>query len=108
MIPHRRAFTPKFSVVMAKYNNDLYVGHASQSVISQTFQDWELIFADDHSSVGSVMAIEPFLRDDQICFFRNERNTGYIRTPKRLISLSCRRPARTHLAVLHFVADRNV
>lgn len=84
----QRAHKPKFSVLMANYNNEAYVGHAIQSVMAQTFQDWELVLVDDHSSDDSVCMITPLLTDERIRFFRSETNIGYIATLKRLIKES--------------------
>ena len=42
--------TPKISVIMSVYNGEAYLEEAIESVLSQTFSDFELIVIDDHSS----------------------------------------------------------
>ncbi len=77
--------TPKFSILMANYNNSKYVAEAIQSVLDQTFKYWELIIVDDCSTDDSVEVIRPFLKDNRLRLLKNSVNTGYIGTLKRLI-----------------------
>jgi len=79
---------PEFSVLMASYNNSQYIDRAIESVINQTFKEWELVIVDDSSTDKSVEVIKAYLTDSRVKFFRNRRNTGYIRTLRRLINES--------------------
>jgi len=88
MCNHKENENPEFSVMMASYNNGQYIGRAIESVIKQTFSEWELVVVDDCSSDNSVEVIRSYLRDKRIRFFQNSRNIGYIRTLKRLINES--------------------
>lgn len=78
-----------FSILMANYNNEMYVAEAIKSVIRQTYKNWELVIIDDCSTDNSVGIIERYLRgDERIKFFKNSNNIGYIGTLKRLIEKS--------------------
>jgi len=77
---------PKFSVLMANYNNDKFIAEAIQSVLKQTFQDWELIILDDCSNDDSIDIIIPYLKDKRIRLIQNDKNSGYIKTLKRLVN----------------------
>ena len=79
---------PLFSVLMANYNNENYVREAIQSVIDQTFKNWELIIVDDFSEDKSVQIISEFLDNNRIHFTRNKQNIGYIATLEKLIRMS--------------------
>jgi glycosyltransferase involved in cell wall biosynthesis len=49
---------PKVSIIIPSYNHEKYVGEAIQSVLNQTFQDFEIIVVDDASSDATVRIIE--------------------------------------------------
>ena len=76
---------PEFSILMANYNNAEYIAEAIQSVLEQTFQDWELVIVDDCSTDDSIKVIEPYLKDERIRLLQNKVNKGYIGTLKRLV-----------------------
>lgn len=61
---------------MANYNNGKYIKDAIESILNQTFSDWELIIVDDDSSDNSIEIISPFLNDKRIELVRHEKNTG--------------------------------
>jgi glycosyltransferase involved in cell wall biosynthesis len=79
---------PRFSVIMASYNNSRYISKAISSVICQTFSDWELIICDDASSDNSSEVIKKYIADPRIKFFSNKINIGYIGTLKKMIDQS--------------------
>lgn len=49
------------SVIMPLYNNEKYVIEAIQSVINQTYKDWELIIINDASTDNSKFVVQNFL-----------------------------------------------
>ena len=42
--------TPKVSIILANYNEEKYIAEAIESVINQTYTNWELIIIDDAST----------------------------------------------------------
>jgi glycosyltransferase involved in cell wall biosynthesis len=69
--------SPVISVVMAAYNEELFIAGAIQSIIDQTFPDWELIIVDDGSCDGTVDVVGSFAKHDaRITLLRNESNMG--------------------------------
>ena len=67
------------SVIMPLYNNEKYVIEAIQSVINQTYKDWELIIINDASTDNSKEIVQRFLHkqlDSRIKFIDLENNKG--------------------------------
>jgi glycosyltransferase involved in cell wall biosynthesis len=65
--------TPTVSVVMAAKNYARFLPAAVESVLAQTFADWELVVVDDGSTDHTPRAIRPFLADRRVRYFRSDR-----------------------------------
>lgn len=65
---------PFFSVIMPLYNKAPYVHKAVESVVRQTFSDWELVVVDDGSNDGSAEVIKAFT--DTRIHLLQQANTG--------------------------------
>lgn len=72
------ARTPAISVVMTVFNGEQFVGEAIQSILDQSFTDFEFVIVDNHS-VDSTCAIVESFQDSRIKFIRNDRNLGQTR-----------------------------
>lgn len=78
----------KISIVMASYNYAPIIGEAIESVINQTYKDWELIIVDDGSTDNSVEVIKKYLSDNRIKLYINEKNLGLAKTVRKGIQYS--------------------
>jgi len=67
---------PKVSVIIPNYNHARFLGKRIQSVLDQTYQDFELIILDDASPDNSKQVIEKFLGDQRIRTIYNQTNSG--------------------------------
>ena len=63
------------SIVMPSYNTEKYVRETIDSVIAQTYTNWELIIVDDCSTDNSVQVIKS-IGDFRIKLLINEKNSG--------------------------------
>lgn len=80
---------PLVSVVMPAYNAARYIGEAIESVISQSFGNWELIIIDDGSSDGTAQAACRYKeRDGRISLYSNDTNLGVSMTRRKGVSIS--------------------
>ncbi len=75
----------KVSIITASYNYAEFIGKTIESVISQTFQDWEMVIIDDGSKDNSVEVIKQYLQKDnriKLLSHLNNENKGLIETLK--------------------------
>ena len=75
----------KVSIITPSYNSAKFIQHTIESVLNQTFFDWELLIVDDCSTDNSCEVIQKFVEQDRriklICLNENSgaavaRNTG--------------------------------
>lgn len=67
---------PRVSVLLPVYNCEKYIKETIDSVLTQTFSDFELIIIDDCSTDNTVDIIKSF-KDSRISFVQKEKNSGY-------------------------------
>jgi len=80
---------PKVSVLMPVYNAEDYLSEAIDSVLSQTFTDWELILGDDGSTDGTENIIKSYIStDNRVSYYKNEKNKGHTETKYSLLEKS--------------------
>jgi len=70
---------PKISVLMPVYNGEKYLKEAIESVLHQTFSDFEFLILDDGSTDKSAEIIQSYA-DSRIVFLQNEKNLGIVKT----------------------------
>src|SRR6266702_8228484 len=68
---------PKLSVIMPVYNAGKYLKEAIDSILCQSFKDYEFIIIDDGSTDDSSSIIGSYI-DSRIKFIQNKRNMNLI------------------------------
>lgn len=73
--------TPNVSVVMSAYNALPYLAEAVDSILSQSYRDFELIVTDDGSTDGTREALRKYeARDPRVRLILNSSNQGFARS----------------------------
>ena len=67
---------PAVSVIVPNYNHARFLSKRIDSVLQQTFQDWELILLDDCSTDDSRSILSRYAGDPRVRIERNEANSG--------------------------------
>ncbi len=79
----------KVSALLCTYNTpEPYLREAIESVLTQTFPDFELIVLDDGSTTVDVERVVKSYSDDRIRFYKNEENLGISETRNKLVDLA--------------------
>jgi len=78
---------PKVTVLMPVYNAEKYLAEAIESILEQTFTDFDFLIIDDGSTDRSVEIINSYA-DNRITLIRNEQNMGISNTLNKGVLLA--------------------
>src|SRR5215831_3902695 len=73
---------------MASYNSERYIREAINSILCQTFRDFELIVIDDGSSDESPAILESLIARDPRLVVHRQRNSGLIASLNRACDIA--------------------
>ena len=86
MLPNNN---PPISVLMPAYNAEEYIAEAIESILNQTFKDYEFIIVDDCSTDNTWQIIKKYIKkDSRIKAHKNEKNLGIAGNRNKLISMA--------------------
>lgn len=84
-----RVMTPRVSVVMASFNRDDYLRQAIDSILNQSFPDFEFIIVDDGSAESTRTLLRDYARrDPRIVLVLNESNMRHARSLNKGLALA--------------------
>lgn len=76
---------PKVSVLLSVFNGESFIKAAIESILNQTFQDFEFVIVDDASSDKTLEIIKSF-KNTKIRVFQNQNNKGLTKSLNRGLS----------------------
>jgi glycosyltransferase involved in cell wall biosynthesis len=90
---------PEVSIGMPVYNGEKYIEKAIESILNQTFEDFELIISDNNSSDSTKDICMKYVeKDPRIKYFYNKTNIGAAKNFNRVFQLSQGELFRWHSA----------
>ena len=75
------------SIIMPSWNTSRWIKESIDSIINQTYTNWELIIVDD-CSTDNTEEIVKSINDSRIKFYKNEKNSGAALTRNKALSLA--------------------
>lgn len=75
------------SIIMPSYNTQQYIGASIESVLNQTYKNWELIIIDDCSTDDTITVVSNY-KDNRIHFYVNEKNIGAAESRNNALKIS--------------------
>ena len=90
---------PKVSVILSSYNHEKYISEAIESILNQTFKDFEVLIFDDGSQDNSREIVKSF-NDPRIKLFLHEVNRG-----PRICLKECMNAAQGKYIAIHHSDD---
>lgn len=79
---------PLFSVLIANYNTGCYLQEAIDSILEQTYPNWEVVIVDDGSKDQSESIYKRYKDDTRFHIYYNGQNRGCGFTKRRLAELA--------------------
>ncbi|MBE9047647.1 glycosyltransferase [Pleurocapsales cyanobacterium LEGE 10410] len=80
---------PKVSVLMCVYNGEAHLRAALESILEQTFTDFEFVIVDDGSTDSSWQMLTEYSREDsRITLIRNQENIGLTKSLNKGLKLA--------------------
>jgi glycosyltransferase involved in cell wall biosynthesis len=81
--------TPRVSIGMPVYNGARYLRQSIESILSQTFRDFELIISDNASTDATEQICREYAASDpRVRYYRNEENRGAAWNHNRVVELT--------------------
>lgn len=80
--------TPLISIIIPLYNAEKYIPETIQSVLNQTYKNWELIIVDDGSTDNSANIVKSYIDEDTRIKYYHKKNTGVSETRNQGIKLA--------------------
>src|SRR5215204_5257287 len=81
--------SPRVTIGLAVYNGEKYLHQAIDSVLAQTFTDFELIVSDNASTdATAAIVLQYAAKDARVRYTRNRENVGSARNFNRLVDLA--------------------
>jgi len=71
--------TPKISIVIPAFNSEKFLTYTIESVVCQSFTDWELVLVDDGSTDSTVSIMQSFVSSDSRIRMISQANAGVSR-----------------------------
>lgn len=83
------AKNPRVTIGMPVFNGEIYVLQALESIVDQTYTDFELIISDNASTDGTERICRAYAaRDPRIRYYRNESNLGAVANFNRVFEFA--------------------
>ena len=79
----------KVSIIVPMYNAEKFIGKTIESVLSQTYENWEMLIMNDVSTDNSLAVVNEYAKkDDRIMVVNTEKNMGVVKGRNHLIDLA--------------------
>ena len=79
----------KISIIVPMYNAEKFIGKTIESVLAQTYQNWEMLIMNDVSTDNSLAIVSVYAKkDERIKIVNTEKNVGVVKGRNFLIDLA--------------------
>lgn len=79
---------PKISIIMSVFNGQEYLKESIESILNQTYKDFEFIIVDDGSTDKTGEILKEYKKDPRIKIITNERNIGLTKSLNKVLKMA--------------------
>ena len=79
---------PKVTVIIPAYNAEAYIGRCLDSVLKQSFDDFEILVVDDGSKDGTGDVVKEYAKNDKRVRYIKQKNIGVAKTRNKAVKLA--------------------
>lgn len=81
--------SPLVSVILPAFNAQAFINESIQSILNQTYRNWELLICDDGSTDKTFDILQKYRNfDPRVRIFRNATNLKLLKTRNRLLEIA--------------------
>ena len=67
---------PKVTIILPNFNSENFIGQTIDSIINQTYKNWDLIIIDDNSNIKTKNILQKYSKKNKIQIFFLKKNIG--------------------------------
>lgn len=67
---------PLVTIALATFNEEDFVSESIESILNQSYENFELIVVDDCSSDNTLEIVTRYSSDERVSLYKNENNSG--------------------------------
>ncbi|MCS0674055.1 glycosyltransferase family 2 protein [Cytobacillus firmus] len=103
-----KEISPLVSVILTSYNKPLTIGKAIESVLNQTYTNWELFIMDDNSKLETVNVIKTYITDSRISYINSQIKDNDRYKTTRYATLINQAISKTRGKYITYLTDDNI
>lgn len=79
---------PLVTVIVPAYNSEKYIGRCLESILEQSFDDFELLVIDDGSTDGTGKIVKEYAKYDERVIYKKQKNMGVAKTRNKAVKMA--------------------
>lgn len=79
---------PLITVIIPAYNSEKYIGRCLESILGQSFEDFEILVIDDGSTDKTGEVVKKYVAHDDRIIYKKQKNMGVAKTRNKAVKMA--------------------